>query len=109
MSGRWTVSFHVVLLSLLSVGCVLDGPTDAPVISNRTGAPVQIFWDPPVGDGSPYTSINSGQDHLIVQYPTTCMPGLLVAKDAGGRVIARLAEPLCPRDEWVIDGSPEPS
>ena len=100
-----------ILLSLSSVACVLDGPTDAATISNRTGAPIEIYWDQANGTGDLfYASIQEGQARLVLEYLTVCMPaGDLVAKDLQGREVARRAEPLCPLDIWIIEGSPEPS
>jgi hypothetical protein len=93
--------------STLLVGCVLDGPTDAPRVSNRTGSPIQIQWTEP---GLPaLASVASGQTHLFTAYPTTCLPGNLVAKDLQGREVARTEEPLCPTDDWIIESSPTPS
>jgi hypothetical protein len=92
--------------SMLLVGCVLDGPTDAPRVSNRTGSPIEVQWTEP---GLPaLASVASGQTYLFTAYPTTYLPGNLVAKDPQGREVARTEKPLCPTDDWIIEGSPAP-
>ena len=98
-----------VLLCLSSIGCDWAWSSDVPIISNRTGATIEIHWDQPASNGSFSTTLASGADYPLLDTPLVCKPVHMVATDLQGREIARLTKPLCPRDTWVIGGSPEPS
>ena len=97
----------MLAMILVLVGCVLDGPTDAPRVSNRTDSRIEIQWAEP--GLPPLATVDSGQTYLFAAYPTTCLPGNLVAKDSQCRELARTEKPLCPTEDWIIEGTPAPS
>lgn len=107
---RWQLVSTLLVASLVS-GCILDGDKNEARISNESGLAVEILWTGPGGDDAHYTDIPPGQVRGLHDYPVSCAPSAMVAKTAGGRVLARTDRPLCPGDYWVIKaaGSPGPS
>jgi hypothetical protein len=96
----------ILLLTAIVSGCVLDGDTNEPRISNESGVAVEILWTGPGGDEVHYTNIAPGQATGLYTYPVSCAPNAMVARTADGQEVARTEEPLCPGDLWVIPTPP---
>lgn len=96
----------IVLLSDALGGCVLDGDTNEPRISNESGVAVEVLWTNPGGDEVHYTNIAPRQATGLYTYPVSCAPTAMVARTADGQEIARTEKPLCPGDTWVIPTPP---
>ncbi len=74
-------------------------------VANQSNQAVDVVWlhdgvelvlavGMPPGGERPLTNFNAAE----------CSTGVLVARTAAGREIARRTEPLCPDDTWVING-----
>ncbi len=91
-----------ILLIASASGCVLDGDKNEPRISNESGVAVEVFWTAPGSDEVPYLKIAPGQVPGLHNYPTSCTPNNMVARNADNEELARTEKPLCPGDVWVI-------
>jgi hypothetical protein len=102
--GRILVA--LIVLAASSAGCVLDGPTDNPRISNESGVDVEILLVSPGFEDQSFAMIAAGQTHEVVQYAGSCFPNHMVAKTEAGEVVGRTDHLLCPDDLWVIEPPP---
>ena len=85
----------------LLVGC-RSGEFDEYRMRNDTDEPIYVHW---FADGDE-TQIGPIPPNLQLPLPVSsqemCSTGLLVARTASGREVARRTEPLCMDDTWII-------
>jgi hypothetical protein len=112
--GAHGVSFERFALSLLAVvlmGAVCqEGPITTAWVINQTGQAIDIFLvvdgdeellaslDEPVGGSHSQEVFEGARFH-----PDDCSTGPLVARNRQGEEIARLEEPLCAFQVWMIE------
>jgi hypothetical protein len=105
LSNQHFTGVRSMLGLLLLFGTFLGGchvEVEGHRVANQSDQTLEIVWlhggsemtlgDVPPGQFRPLTLFQSDE----------CSSGILVARGAAGREVARRTEPLCPADTWVI-------